>query len=236
MTNDPRKRREGGRPRRSASDALPQLPWKRVRNPYAPMEILSADQVEVIHHTSLRILAELGIELMSPRARELMRAYRRGDERSDGHRAPRRGARGTCAGGDARLVHADTTQSAQQRDARRRSPGIRPRRRPAQRARLQARTPSRQLQRLLRFHPARPVLQCRAPDRQPGLCARRIAGRHAAPRYLPRQPRVLGPLISLHGHRRWSRPRRHRDDGNLPRHVARGDGVEPRRHHHHLRQ
>ena len=39
------------------------------------MEILSADQVEVIHHTSLRILAELGIELMSPRARELMRAY-----------------------------------------------------------------------------------------------------------------------------------------------------------------
>ena len=39
------------------------------------MEILSADQVEVIHHTSLRIVAELGIELMSPRARELMRAY-----------------------------------------------------------------------------------------------------------------------------------------------------------------
>ena len=39
------------------------------------MEILSADQVEVIHHTSLRILAELGIELMSPRAREFMRAY-----------------------------------------------------------------------------------------------------------------------------------------------------------------
>ena len=39
------------------------------------MEILSADQVEAIHHTSLRILGELGIELMSPRARELMRAF-----------------------------------------------------------------------------------------------------------------------------------------------------------------
>ncbi len=39
------------------------------------MDILSADQVEAIHRTSLRILSELGIELMSPRARALLRAY-----------------------------------------------------------------------------------------------------------------------------------------------------------------
>ena len=68
-----RRRREGGRGRRSASGRLPQLPWQAVTNPYAPMEVLSADQVEAIHLTSLRILEELGIELMSPRARALFR-------------------------------------------------------------------------------------------------------------------------------------------------------------------
>jgi trimethylamine--corrinoid protein Co-methyltransferase len=45
---------------------LPQLPWQTVTNPYPPMEVLSADQVEAIHRTSLRILEELGIEVMSP--------------------------------------------------------------------------------------------------------------------------------------------------------------------------
>jgi trimethylamine--corrinoid protein Co-methyltransferase len=55
--------------------ALPQLPWRDVRNPYPPMRMLSADQVEAIHFTSLKILRELGIELMSARARSLMRAY-----------------------------------------------------------------------------------------------------------------------------------------------------------------
>lgn len=45
-----------------------------VRNPYAPMEVLSADQVEAIHLTSLRILEEIGLELMSPAARATMRA------------------------------------------------------------------------------------------------------------------------------------------------------------------
>ncbi len=52
---------------------LAQLPWRAVTNPYTPMEVLSADQLEAIHLTSLRILEELGIELMSPRAREVLR-------------------------------------------------------------------------------------------------------------------------------------------------------------------
>jgi trimethylamine--corrinoid protein Co-methyltransferase len=38
------------------------------------MEVLTADQVEAIHLTSLRILEELGVELMSARARDIMRA------------------------------------------------------------------------------------------------------------------------------------------------------------------
>ena len=53
---------------------MTQLPWTTVSNPYAPMDVLSADQVEAIHLTSLRILEEIGIELMSPTARATMRA------------------------------------------------------------------------------------------------------------------------------------------------------------------
>jgi trimethylamine--corrinoid protein Co-methyltransferase len=69
-----KRRREGGRARRSGGGQLPQLPWQAVTNPYAPMEVLSADQVEAIHLTSLRILEELGVELMSARARAVLRA------------------------------------------------------------------------------------------------------------------------------------------------------------------
>jgi trimethylamine---corrinoid protein Co-methyltransferase len=69
-----RRRRAGGRARRTSGGRLPQLSWQTVTNPYAPMEVLTADQVEAIHLTSLRILAELGIELMSPRARATLRA------------------------------------------------------------------------------------------------------------------------------------------------------------------
>ncbi|MBM3597727.1 MAG: trimethylamine methyltransferase family protein [Alphaproteobacteria bacterium] len=47
---------------------LVQLPWRRVTNPYPKYEIYSADQIEAIHNTSMRILEELGIELMSASA------------------------------------------------------------------------------------------------------------------------------------------------------------------------
>jgi trimethylamine--corrinoid protein Co-methyltransferase len=68
-----RRRREGGRGRRVAGH-LPQLPWQTPINPFAPLEVLSADQIEAIHETSLRILEQLGIELMSPQGRALLRA------------------------------------------------------------------------------------------------------------------------------------------------------------------
>ncbi|MGA9367603.1 MAG: trimethylamine methyltransferase family protein, partial [Steroidobacteraceae bacterium] len=68
-----RRRREGGRGRRAAPTHLRQLPWRTVRNPYAPMEVLTADQLEAIHLTSLRILEELGVELRSPAACDIMR-------------------------------------------------------------------------------------------------------------------------------------------------------------------
>ena len=73
MSTDTPRRRESARPRRQAG-GIPQLPWADLRQPYAPMEILSADQVEAIHAASLRILREIGIELMSAPARALLRA------------------------------------------------------------------------------------------------------------------------------------------------------------------
>jgi trimethylamine---corrinoid protein Co-methyltransferase len=54
--------------RRTGGKQIFQLPPQDVENPYAPMEVLSADQIEAIHRTSLDILEKLGIEVMSARA------------------------------------------------------------------------------------------------------------------------------------------------------------------------
>ncbi len=68
-----RRRRRGASPRDREADAgkLPQLPWGQPQYPFKPMEILSADQLEDIHNASMRILEELGIELMSAEARQM---------------------------------------------------------------------------------------------------------------------------------------------------------------------
>jgi trimethylamine--corrinoid protein Co-methyltransferase len=71
---DANRRRQGGRGRRVDGTRVPQLPWTEVSNPYSPMEVLSADQLEAIHLTSLRILEELGMEVMSPRALTVLEA------------------------------------------------------------------------------------------------------------------------------------------------------------------
>ncbi len=57
--------------------AIPQLPWSAtaaLENPYPPLEVLSADQIEAIHRTSLRILEELGMEVLSARALAILEA------------------------------------------------------------------------------------------------------------------------------------------------------------------
>jgi trimethylamine--corrinoid protein Co-methyltransferase len=61
------------RPRRAAP-GIRQLPWRRLVNPYRPVEILSEDHVETIHHASLRILAEIGMEVLGDRALEAFAA------------------------------------------------------------------------------------------------------------------------------------------------------------------
>ena len=58
------------RPRRQ-SGVISQLPWRTVSNPYPPVEILSADEVETLHRAALRILAEIGVEVLGDRAIDL---------------------------------------------------------------------------------------------------------------------------------------------------------------------
>jgi trimethylamine---corrinoid protein Co-methyltransferase len=57
------------RPRRAGA-GIEQPPWRRLTNPFRPLEPLSADQVEAIHVASLRILAEIGFEVLGDRVLE----------------------------------------------------------------------------------------------------------------------------------------------------------------------
>jgi len=56
----------------SRSQAFAQLPFAQLKNPYAPMEILSTDQLETIHQASLKILRDIGLRVDSPAALKLM--------------------------------------------------------------------------------------------------------------------------------------------------------------------
>ena len=58
--------------RAERSQGFAQLPFAPLRNPYSPMEILSADQVETIHQASLKILRDIGLRVESPTALKLL--------------------------------------------------------------------------------------------------------------------------------------------------------------------
>ena len=58
--------------RASRGTGLRQLPWRLVENPYQPIEVISADQLEQIHHASLRILAEIGMDFLHPEALSIL--------------------------------------------------------------------------------------------------------------------------------------------------------------------
>ena len=66
-----RRTRRDRRERRNASTAIRRLPWRTVRNPHPPTRTLSEDQVETIHHASLRVLRNVGMKVLSPKARAL---------------------------------------------------------------------------------------------------------------------------------------------------------------------
>jgi trimethylamine--corrinoid protein Co-methyltransferase len=67
MTRDTaRKRRVRG--------GIKQVPWRRYRNPYKPIEVLSADQVESIHDSSLKVLEEIGMDFLDEEALAILKA------------------------------------------------------------------------------------------------------------------------------------------------------------------
>lgn len=61
--------RSARRERRAArSGGLGQAPWRQPINPYRPVEVLTPDQVDVIHRASLQILWDTGIDFLHPEA------------------------------------------------------------------------------------------------------------------------------------------------------------------------
>jgi len=65
--------RAGRRIRRERDAGISQATPRQLYNPYPPFETLSADQIEAIHHASLRVLAEIGINFLLPEAREFLK-------------------------------------------------------------------------------------------------------------------------------------------------------------------
>ena len=61
------------RPARSAT-SIPQNPFGQVPRLYAPIEVLSSDQVETIHQAALKVLATVGMRVLDGRARGLFAA------------------------------------------------------------------------------------------------------------------------------------------------------------------
>ena len=49
------------------------MPWRNVVNPYAPIEMLNAEQVETIVQTAFGVLESKGIRFLDSRGWELMR-------------------------------------------------------------------------------------------------------------------------------------------------------------------
>ncbi len=73
------------RRQRSGDQPFVQRPFQALRNPYPPMEILSADQVESIHQASLRVLRDIGIRVESETALRLLKDVRADVDKDNRH-------------------------------------------------------------------------------------------------------------------------------------------------------
>ena len=57
-----------------AADRIQQLPWRKVANPYAAIEVLDAEQLETILQSSLQVLETQGIRFLDPGSRKTLQA------------------------------------------------------------------------------------------------------------------------------------------------------------------
>ncbi|MFK8020351.1 MAG: trimethylamine methyltransferase family protein [Pseudomonadales bacterium] len=54
---------------------IDQLPWQQIANPYAPIEVISADQVETIIESALLVLERKGLRFLEPSSRTLLKSH-----------------------------------------------------------------------------------------------------------------------------------------------------------------
>ena len=73
----PASERRGRRARQGLglpSAAVEQKPFRHRRNPYRPIDAVSADELEAIHQTSLKVLEEIGIDFINEEAKSILKA------------------------------------------------------------------------------------------------------------------------------------------------------------------
>jgi trimethylamine--corrinoid protein Co-methyltransferase len=79
--------RRGGRAgkRAGGSAAFEQPPFRQLKNPFVPTKLISDDELESIHLASLRVLKEIGVDVLHDEARRIMKEHgadvREGTER-----------------------------------------------------------------------------------------------------------------------------------------------------------
>ncbi len=61
-----------GRRQSAANLPIAQLPWSQPRLTLEPLRILSDDHIEAIHRQSLRVLQEIGMQVLLPEARDIL--------------------------------------------------------------------------------------------------------------------------------------------------------------------
>ncbi len=69
----PAARRRPGRAERAARPAPSTARYRKLQNRFPPTPVISEDELEAIHQTSLQILEEMGIDFMHEGAREILR-------------------------------------------------------------------------------------------------------------------------------------------------------------------
>jgi trimethylamine--corrinoid protein Co-methyltransferase len=74
MPDPSERRRRRQTQRRPTPSGIQQPPWRQVRNPYPPADVISVDELEHIHCASLTVLEEIGIEILLPEAVEYYRS------------------------------------------------------------------------------------------------------------------------------------------------------------------
>ena len=65
---------KAGRGRSSAPGGIEQKPFRQPRRHMPPVELVSADQLEAIHNTSLTILEEIGMDFLHDEARAMLKS------------------------------------------------------------------------------------------------------------------------------------------------------------------